>query len=132
MQDSARNGAATAGAGGPFQGLGGPRRVWVAAVLWAIGGWAGLHRMYLGQPPTCSGCGPATLWRGVQAWLHDGLNLRALVASSNTPGGALEQSAPPPRARVVELLSEKTAASFCGNRVSNTKYGASAAGILLK
>ncbi len=34
---------------GPFRGLNGPKRLWIAYVFWLLGGWAGLHRLYLGD-----------------------------------------------------------------------------------
>jgi hypothetical protein len=32
---------------GPFRGLVGPKKLWIAVLFWLVGGWMGLHRLYL-------------------------------------------------------------------------------------
>ena len=94
---------------GPFRGLDGPKRLWVAALCWIVGGWAGLHRLYLGDQPKCL----------LMGWLADGWRLSAMVDVANgkkARGGGEET-------RVVQPLSRATHAAFPKNRVSNTKYG---------
>ena len=74
---------------GPFRGLEGPKRLWVAAVFWLLGGWAGLHRLYLGDAAGAKAmllsCG-----RFAVGWLADGFRLSEMVRAAN---GAKEDGA---------------------------------------
>jgi hypothetical protein len=96
---------------GPFRGLTGPKRLWIAALFWLVGGWAGLHRLYLGDQPRCLLVG----------WLEDGWRLASMVDAAN--GRGARQGAGEYPTRVVRPLRRTTHAAFVRNRVSNTKYG---------
>eukprot|EP00960_Hanusia_phi_P043813 756272-Hanusia_phi.AAC.5 len=110
---------------GPFHGLKGPKRRWIAYLCWLVGGWAGLHHLYLGdheraQSMLCSlgHCGIG--------WLYDGFRVSSLVLAANlrSSGGA--------RCRTIRPLSASTSAQYCKNRVSNTKYGETVAQMCIK
>ena len=85
-------------------------------LLWLFGGWAGLHRLYLGDR---AGASEMCLSLGgcVVGWLSDGFRLRDMVEKARCAKSASS-------VRVIHALSSNTAKSFCHNRVSNTKYGA--------
>jgi len=103
---------------GPFRGLDGPKRLWIAAVCWLLGGWAGLHRLYLGDTTGAKAmlmsCG-----HFVVGWLSDGFRLSAMVRAAN---GANNEDADR-KSRTVRPLVSECHAAFVNNRVNNTKYG---------
>ena len=93
-------------------------------LCWLVGGYLGLHRWYLGDRIgarsfffSCGHC--------LVGWLSDGWHLRALVERARTLRANRS-------ARLVHVLSRTTAAAFCRNQVSNTKYGSSSGEMLLK
>ena len=104
---------------GPFQGLDGPKRLWVAAVFWLLGGWAGLHRLYLGDHAGAKKmlftCGNLLM-----DWVADGWRLSTLVRTAN---GEQEPEAEECQVRVVRPLDAACHAAYPKNHVSNTKYG---------
>ena len=103
---------------GPFRGLDGPKRLWIAAVCWLLGGWAGLHRLYLGDT---TGAKAMLLSCGhfIVGWLSDGFRLSVLVRAANA---ANEEDADR-KSRTVRPLVSECHAAFVKNRVNNTKYG---------
>lgn len=109
----------------PFQGMKGPRKVWVAAFFWLVGGWFGLHRLYLGDEAGARGMLLTFGWCFV-GWFRDGFRLRALVEAANN------KQAGEDRTREIRPLSKQCAAAHCKNRVSNTKYGATTAEMFVK
>lgn len=60
----------------------------MAAFFWLVGGWFGLHRLYLGDEAGARGMLLTFGWCFV-GWFRDGFRLRALVeAANNKQAGA--------------------------------------------
>jgi len=105
---------------GPFRGLVGPKRLWVTALFWLFGGWAGLHRLYLGDSVGAKTM-LLTCGRGIVGWLADGFRLASMVRAAN--GESSQHVTDEALTRIVRPLTAASNAAFAKNQVSNTKYG---------
>jgi hypothetical protein len=103
-------------------------------LFWLLGGWAGMHRLYLGDTIGARNmC--VTIGYCLVGWFRDGWRLQKMVDdvnegrdSSSSGGGRGKATS----TRRVSALSEMDASRFPGNRVSNTKYGSTNLEMALK